>query len=86
MNINWLVRIKNPLFWTAAIPAILIAAQAILALFGIAWDYSELSVRLIAIVDAIFAVLVIFGVVNDPTTKGAGDSSQALEYEEPREG
>ena len=33
---------------------------------------------------AVFAVLVILGVVTDPTTKGITDSDQALTYTEPK--
>ena len=36
------------------------------------------------IVNALFAVLAILGVVTDPTTEGIGDSQQALNYVEPR--
>ena len=39
--------------------------------------------KLIAVVDAVFALLVILGVVVDPTTAGVGDSKRALGYEEP---
>lgn len=34
--------------------------------------------------DAAFAVMVILGVVNDPTTDGLSDSKQALTYTEPK--
>ena len=34
--------------------------------------------------NAILGFLVLTGVIQDPTTKGIGDSHQALEYEEPR--
>ena len=39
--------------------------------------------KLLAVVDAVFVVLVILGIVTDPTTKGLGDSSRALSYEHP---
>ena len=39
---------------------------------------------LIQVVAAVFAVLVILGVVTDPTTKGITDSDQALTYTEPK--
>ena len=85
MNINWAVRIKNKAFWIALIPAVILAIQAIAAIFGYTLDLSELSGKLVAAIDAIFAVLVILGIVNDPTTKGfVTDSARALTYEEPR--
>jgi phi LC3 family holin len=83
--INWKVRIKNVHFWDTFIPAVIIAIQMIAAIFGYQIDLSELSGKIVAAIDAVFAVLVIMGVVNDPTTKGLSDSKQALTYEKPRE-
>lgn len=83
MNINWLVRIRNKDFWVALIPALALLAQAVAAVFGFTIDLTVLSGKLLAVVDALFAVLLILGIVNDPTTKGFGDSSRALTYEQP---
>ena len=83
--INWKVRIKNKYFWVALIPAILLLVQAVLSLFGITWDYSVISDKLIAIVNALFVVLSILGIVNDPTTKGAHDSNLAMTYTNPKD-
>ena len=55
-------------------------------MFGYTLDLGELGNRLLAVVNALFAVLSILGVVTDPTTKGVSDSTQALSYEEPKEG
>ena len=41
--------------------------------------------KLLAVVNALFAVLMILGVVNDPTTSGVSDSEQALTYDRPKE-
>ena len=84
MKINWLVRIKNKNFWLAVIPATLLLAQAIASIFGVSLDIGELGNKLIAVVNAAFMVLTILGVVTDPTTKGVGDSKQALTYQEPK--
>ena len=35
--INWKVRIRNKNFWLAVVPALLLAVQAVLALFGVDW-------------------------------------------------
>ena len=83
MGINWGVRIRNKSFWVALIPALALLAQAVASLFGFTIDLTELSGKLLAVVDAVFAVLVILGIVVDPTTKGVGDSSRALSYEHP---
>lgn len=84
MNINWKVRIKNPAFWLALVPAVLLAVQACLAPFGYAWDYTALSDQLAAIVNAVFGVLAVLGIAVDMTTSGISDSERALGYEEPR--
>lgn len=84
MQINWTVRLKNKMFWLAIIPAVLILVQSILQIVGIDFDYTELSMRLTGIVEALFVVLAILGIVVDPTTEGIDDSIQALTYSEPR--
>lgn len=81
--LNWKVRFKNKTFWVAIIPAMLLLIQTVLALAGIEWNYDLLNDQLLAIVNALFAVLTILGVVVDPTTKGIGDSERALGYDEP---
>lgn len=83
-NINWLVRIKNKNFWVAIIPAVLLLIQVIAAVFGFEIDLGDLGNRLLDVVNAAFAVMVILGVVNDPTTDGLSDSKQALTYTEPK--
>ncbi|MCH3971750.1 MAG: phage holin [Oscillospiraceae bacterium] len=83
MKINWKVRVKNKTFWLALIPAALLLAQVVAAPFVYKWDYGICSQELTAIVNALFVLLSILGVVNDPTTAGVGDSSQALGYTVP---
>ena len=83
-NINWLVRIKNKAFWLSIIPAILLLIQVIASVFGYTLDLGDLGNKLLAVVNAAFGVLVILGVVNDPTTHGVTDSEQAMTYTEPK--
>ena len=83
MQINWQVRIKNKTWWLAVIPAVLLLAQALAAPFGYQWDFGVLNQQLAAIVNALFAVLALMGVVADPTTEGVGDSLRALGYDKP---
>ena len=83
--INWTVRFRNKAFWVALIPAVLLLIQVVAAVFGYALDLGELGNRLLDVVNALFAVLAILGVVTDPTTKGVGDSAQALTYDRPKE-
>ena len=82
--INWTVRIKNKNFWLAIIPALVLLAQAVAAVFGINLELGELGDKLVAVVHAAFCVLAILGVVTDPTTAGVGDSDQAMTYEKPK--
>ena len=78
--INWTVRLKNKAFWVAFIPALLLLAQVVAAVFGYTLDLGDLGNKLLAVVNAVFALLAILGVVTDPTTAGVSDSTQALTY------
>lgn len=83
-NINWLVRIKNKAFWVAFVPAVLLLIQVIAAVFGIQINLGDLGNKLLDVVNAVFALLAIMGIVTDPTTSGITDSNQALTYTEPK--
>lgn len=83
--INWQVRVKNKNFWLALIPAVLLLIQAVAAVMGITLDLGALGDDLLAVVNALFVVLSILGIVADPTTAGLGDSSQAMTYKEPKQ-
>lgn len=83
--INWKVRFANKTFWISLIPAVLLLIQVVAAVFGIRLDMGDLGNKLLAVVNALFAVLAILGIVTDPTTAGVGDSEQALTYTEPKE-
>ena len=84
-KINWTVRIKNKNFWLALIPAVLVLIQVVAAVFGYTLDLGDLGNRLIDVVNAVFVLLAILGIVTDPTTAGTGDSKQALTYKTPKE-
>ena len=81
--INWKVRIKNKVFWIALIAAVLILIQTGCRVFGVELDFGDLQDNLIALINAVFAVLAILGIVADPTTEGLGDSKRAMSYDEP---
>lgn len=82
--INWKVRLVNKNFWLSLIPAVLLLVQAIGAPLGMTLDFGELGNQLLAIVNAVFAVLTILGIVQDPTTDGMGDSTLAMTYDAPK--
>ena len=84
-NINWIVRIKNKNFWISLIPAVLLLVQVVAAVFGFTLELGELGDKLLAVVNALFAVLTILGIVTDPTTAGVGDSKLAMTYTNPNE-
>ena len=82
--INWKIRIKNKNFWIAMIPAILLLIQQIAGIFGISIDLGDLGDKFLAVINTIFVILALVGVVSDPTTTGISDSEQALNYTEPK--
>ncbi len=84
MNINWKVRIRNKAFWLALIPALILLVQALGAPFGFRWDFGLLGEQLKDVVETAFGVLVLLGIVNDPTTAGIEDSALAMTYEVPK--
>ena len=83
-KINWKVRLKNKTFWLFAVPTILLIISKSLAIFGIEFDTTTLIGQLKEIIELIFGLLGALGIVVDFTTKGFGDSQQALTYEEPK--
>lgn len=81
---NWKVRIRNKDFWIAFIPAVLLLIQVVAAVFGFELDLGEVEADLLNVVNAVFLVLTIIGVLNDPTTAGFKDSTQAMTYQTPK--
>lgn len=84
MSINWKVRFSNKQFWLSFIPALLLLIQVVAAVFGYSMDFGELGNRLLSVINALFAVLSLLGVVTDPTTAGVSDSNQAMSYKKPK--
>lgn len=83
MNINWKVRFKNKAFWLGFIPAILILIQAVGQLFGYHLVLDNIEHNLVNVVEAVFAVLAVLGIVVDPTTIGLSDGFYGLQYTAP---
>lgn len=83
--INWKIRMQNKTFWLALVPAFLLLIQAVAQVFNVSLDFTNLNKDLINVVNTLFVVLTILGVVTDPTTKGLSDSTQALTYSKPKE-
>ncbi len=83
MNINWRVRFSNPNFWLSFFPALFLLVQVCAAPFGYEWDFAVLNQQMAAIVNAVFGLLAVLGVVTDPTTAGVSDSARAMTYTTP---
>lgn len=84
MNINWKVRFANKDFWMTFIPALLLLITVVAEVFGFKLDLGDLGNKLLEVVKAVFLLLSILGIVNDPTTAGTSDSAQAMTYQKPK--
>lgn len=74
--INWKLRFKNKVTLIALIGAFFLMLQQ----FGL-----DIPKNIQDGVNTFVYILVLMGVVNDPTTTGLTDSKQALDYENPKE-
>ena len=84
MHINWKVRFANQDFWMTFIPAILLLITVVAEVFGFKLDLGDLGNKLLEVVKAVFLLLSILGIVNDPPTAGTSDSAQAMTYQKPK--
>ena len=83
--INWKVRLRNVSYWLTATPALLLVVQALGALMGWQPELAGVQEKLPDLVNAVFGLLAILGIANDPTTAGLRDSTRAMGYEKPKE-
>lgn len=83
--INWKVRFKNKRFVIAFIAGLLLLVKQVSVLFGYNLNTELFNTNINNVVDAVFLLLGLLGIVNDPTTKGFSDSEQALNYTEPKQ-
>lgn len=74
--INFKLRLQNKTTLVALISAVFLALQQ----FGL-----NIPTNIQEGLNTFVGILVILGIVTDPTTKGIGDSEQALSYQEPKE-
>ncbi|MFE3573699.1 phage holin [Lysinibacillus sp. NPDC059133] len=82
MKINWKVRIRHKQFWVSLIALLLVLANQIAGIFNV--DITIYNGQVTAISETILSILGLLGIIIDPTTEGASDSSQALNYGTPR--
>ena len=88
MKINWKVRFKNPMFYIQLILSILtpiLAYSGLTATDLTTWaKLGEVLVQAISSPYVLSLVAVsVYNALIDPTTKGIGDSEQALTYDTP---
>lgn len=83
--INWKVRFKNKRFVLAFIAALLLLIKQVAMLLGYNLNTELFSTNINNVVDAVFLLLGLLGIVNDPTTQGFSDSEQAMTYKEPKQ-
>ena len=82
MKINWKLRLQNKTTLLAIAAAGIALVYQVLGLIGVVPAVSQDAVMQTA--SMVINLLVLLGIVVDPTTAGASDSTQALEYDEPR--
>ncbi|MCY1584129.1 phage holin [Staphylococcus pettenkoferi] len=82
-GINWKVRFKKKSFWVAIVSAILLFVNNITQALGL--NYTEQLEQFSDGINGLLAVLVTFGVIQDPTTKGLKDSGITQTYTKPRD-
>lgn len=83
-KINWAVRFQSKVFVISLVGVFFLLGQQVLSLFGIQWDYTIVNDQITDIIDTVFLLLALVGVVKDPTTEGMSDSKQALTYVKPK--
>ena len=76
-NINWKLRFKNKATLLA------IASTVILLIQQLGFKLPD---NIADVVNTFLTLLVLLGVINDPTTEGISDSPKALTYTEPKKG
>lgn len=88
-NINWTVRINNPMWWAQVIASI---ALPLIVGVGMSWEdmtsWSTLGQTLLTAlgnpVVVVSMLISLWNTVTDPTTEGVGDSTQAMSYKQPK--
>lgn len=76
MKINWSLRLQSKYFWVALISLIVLLTQQLgFDIFPKNWE---------EVLNTVLSILILLGVINDPTTSGISDSDQAMDYTEPK--
>lgn len=81
MKINWKLRVLNPATIIAIAANLVMIIYTVLGFFGIVPAVTQNEIM--NVVQLIVEILVMLGIVVDPTTSGLSDSERALNYEAP---
>lgn len=82
-KINWKLRFKNKVTCTAIVLQAISIIYMLLAAFNVVPKIPEGTV--VEIAESIIGLLVLVGVITDPTTKGLSDSAFARTFDEPKD-
>ena len=83
MKINWKVRLRHKQFWVSLIALLLVLANQVAEIFG--YDITVYNDQITALSETILGILILLGIIVDPTTQGLSDSERALTYKKPGE-
>ena len=83
MKINWKVRLQHKQFWMSLIALLIVLANQIAGIFYV--DITIYNAQITALSETVLSILGLLGIIIDPTTQGASDSSQALNYDKPKD-
>lgn len=83
MKINWKVRLRHKQFWVALIALLLVLVNQVAEIFG--YDITVYNDQITALSETILGILILLGIIVDPTTRGLSDSERALNYKKPGE-
>ena len=81
MKINWRVRLKNSTWLLTFCAAAIALIYQVLGLCGVVPPITQDTA--LGVISMVVNLLVMLGVVIDPTTSGVTDSARALDYTEP---
>lgn len=82
MKINWKLRLQNKTTLVTLIALCVTFVYQILGLFGVVPKVAQDEI--VNTIGLLINILVVLGVVVDPTTAGISDSTNALTYDAPK--
>lgn len=80
--LNLKVRMKHKTFLVALFALVMLLAQQLSAVLGV--DVSIYNEQVTDLFNTVLSILVLLGVVVDPTTDGMSDSKKAMNYKVPK--